>query len=376
MASPGSAAFDADMMAIALTMARRGLGATAPNPSVGAVIVDETTGEILGRGTTRRGGRPHAETEALARAGSRARGATIYVTLEPCSHFGRTPPCADAIIAAGLGRVVVAMEDPDPRVAGRGLERLRQAGIAVTRGVLTNEARWVTRGHVLRLTERRPLMQVKIATDAEGRIARGRSGQPVWVTSEDARARGHLLRAQADAILVGAGTVADDDPDLTCRLPGLSDLSPVRIVASTRAENLSGTRLLKTARERPVWIIAGANAAPADLRALEAAGARTFQVATLAGMLWLPALLEQLAAEGVTRVLVEGGPKLWRSLSGAGLIDEIAWFRAGGTAPGLAPLAQWVDVGQFIAVESASHRDTGLLFLRRDSHIHPAASKI
>jgi diaminohydroxyphosphoribosylaminopyrimidine deaminase/5-amino-6-(5-phosphoribosylamino)uracil reductase len=373
MSTPGSAAFDEEMMAIALTMARRGLGSTAPNPSVGALVVDERTGEIIARGTTQRGGRPHAETEALARAGERARGVTIYVTLEPCSHFGRTPPCADAIVAAGISRAVVAMEDPDPRVAGRGLERLRKAGISVTRGILTEPARQVTRGHVLRLTERRPLVQVKVATDAEGRIARGQAGRPAWVTSEEARARGHLLRAQADAIMVGAGTVADDDPDLTCRLPGLADLSPIRVIASTHARNLLDTRLLKTAGDPPVWVVAGFQAAEADTGAIESRGARVLRAATVAGTLWLPSALEQLAGEGITRLLVEGGPRLWRSLSDAGLIDEIAWFRAGGQPGDLSPLARWLDVEQFVAVDEASHRDTGLLFLRRSAHIRPAA---
>lgn len=373
MTSPDRAAFDTDMMAIALMLARRGLGSTAPNPSVGAVVVDERTGEIFGRGTTQRGGRPHAEPEALAQAGARAAGATIYVTLEPCSHYGRTAPCTEAIIAAGIGRVVAAIEDPDPRVGGSGLDRLRRAGIAVTRGVLADEARWVTRGHVLRLTERRPLVQVKIATDADGQIARGQSGQPVWVTGEAARARGHLLRAQADAILVGAGTVRDDDPDLTCRLPGLAGNSPVRVILSTRAEGLLGSRLLKTAREHPVWIVTGSAAKASDLRAVEAEGARVFQVTSVGGRLWLPAVLEQLAAEGMTRLLVEGGPRIWRSLSDAGLIDEIAWFRAGGHGPepDLSPLARWTDVAHLLPAEAASHGESGLLVLRRAIPVRP-----
>jgi diaminohydroxyphosphoribosylaminopyrimidine deaminase/5-amino-6-(5-phosphoribosylamino)uracil reductase len=190
MSEPKSSAFDAEMMAIALRMAERGLGATMPNPSVGAVIADQTTGEVLSRGGTARGGRPHAETGAIAVAGERARGATIYVTLEPCSHHGRTGPCADAIIAAGLKRAVVAIEDPDPRVSGRGLDRLRDAGIAVVRGVGAAQARQITRGHIVRITERRPLATLKLALDSAGEIARGDGVSPVWVPGEMSRAHG------------------------------------------------------------------------------------------------------------------------------------------------------------------------------------------
>ena len=186
---------DAQMMSIALRMAERGLGDTAPNPSVGAVIVDAATGEVIARATTARGGRPHAETIAIAAAGDRARGATIYVTLEPCSHQGRTGPCADAIIAAGIQRAVVAIEDPDPRVSGRGLDKLRAAGIEVERGVGAAEARWLTRGHIVRITERRPFVTLKLALDGSGEIARGDGVSPVWVTGEISRAHGMLLRA-------------------------------------------------------------------------------------------------------------------------------------------------------------------------------------
>ena len=214
--------FDTQMMQIALGVAARGLGRTAPNPSVGAVIADERTGEIIARGWTAPGGRPHAETEAIARAGARARGATMYVTLEPCSHHGVTAPCADAIVDAGLARVVCAIEDPDPRVAGRGLARLRKAGIAVERGLMVEAAHWLAAGHILRVTERRPLVTAKLALDADGSVPRGGAGKPVWATGPAARAAGHLLRARADAILVGRRTVLDDDPLLTCRLPGLA----------------------------------------------------------------------------------------------------------------------------------------------------------
>ena len=223
MTSPVSA-FDHHMMGIALAMARQGLGTTAPNPSVGAVLVEPLTGEVISRGTTAHGGRPHAERIAISRAGDRSRGATLYVTLEPCSHLGQTTPCVDAIVAAGITRVVCGIEDPDPRVSGRGLARLRAAGIAVVRGVRAEEAASVTRGHIVRVTERRPFVQLKLALDADGSIPLAVNSAPRFVTSDQARAFGHLLRAQADAILVGRGTVEADDPDLTCRLPGLGRL--------------------------------------------------------------------------------------------------------------------------------------------------------
>ncbi len=320
--------FDDRMMAVALRMAERGLGQTWPNPSVGAVIVDQSTGEVIARGWTQPGGRPHAETEAIARAGARARGATIYVTLEPCSHYGRTAPCADAIIAAGLKRAVCAVLDPDPRVSGRGLTKLRDAGIEVTRHVLADKAHWVTRGHILRVTERRPLVQLKLALGADGNVARGTGAQPVWVTGPDARAHGHLLRARADAILVGGGTVRDDDPELTCRLPGLAHRSPVRIVLAGRSLPAISSRLIRSARDVPVWIFCGTDHDAAAILGLEEHGCRIFRITSVGGKPWLPALTETLVAEGITRLLVEGGPTIWRSFARAGLVDEIVCYRA------------------------------------------------
>lgn len=325
-------------MAIALRMARRGLGTTAPNPAVGAVIADERTGEVIARGWTQPGGRPHAETEALARAGSRARGMTIYVTLEPCSHHGRTAPCADAILAAGVARVVVGIEDPDPRVSGRGLRRLRDAGLSVTRSVMAPQARLVTRGHVVRVTERRPFVQLKMALDASGAVARGQEGQPVWVTGPQARAHGHLLRAQADAIVVGAGTMRDDDPELTCRLPGLEAISPLRVVIAGQSLPDPSSRLVRTAQTVPVLIFAAPNSDADRLRSLEAAGCRVIIPATVGGRLWLPSIMEALVAEGVTRILVEGGPSLWRDFMSARLVDEIVQFRALGSGRDAASL--------------------------------------
>lgn len=319
---------DTRMMAIALAMAARGLGRTAPNPAVGAVIVDDTTGEVISRGWTQPGGRPHAETEAIARAGPRARGATIYVTLEPCSHYGKTPPCAEGIISAGLKRAVVAILDPDPRVSGRGVRMLRAAGLEVKRGVLAEAAHWLTHGHILRVTQRRPHIQIKMALGADGMVPRGEGGKPVWVTGPQARAHGHLLRAQADAILVGSGTVRDDDPELTCRLPGMADRSPVRvIVASTRLPPL-GSKLVATARETPVFIAVPSSTAAAALAPYLQAGCKILPVASMEGRPWLPAVCEALVAEGITRLLVEGGPTLWRAFASAGFVDEVLCYRA------------------------------------------------
>lgn len=326
------AAFDAHMMAIALTMARRGLGLTAPNPSVGAVIANEATGEVIARGVTAPGGRPHAETLAIREAGERTRGATIYVTLEPCSHHGKTGPCADAIIAAGIRRAVVAIEDPDPRVAGRGLDKLRAAGLEVVRGIGAEEARWITRGHIVRVTERRPFITLKLALDADGNVPRGEAGVPRFVTSLDARAHGHLLRAQADAILVGTGTLLADNPELTCRLPGLSSRSPLRVLLSSALEFPAAARLFDDVDKVPVCVITGTGADDCRVHALQSKGADVARVQTIAGRLWLPAVMEELVARGITRLLVEGGPQVWRAFAERGLADEVALYIAGGAA--------------------------------------------
>lgn len=348
------------MMAIALRLAERGLGQTAPNPSVGSVIAEEATGTIIARGWTAPGGRPHAEVEALKRVDRQARGASLYVTLEPCSHHGATPPCADAIIDAGIARVVCAIEDPDPRVAGRGLEWLRQAGIAVERGLMAKEAHWMAAGHIMRVTERRPLVQAKLALAPDGSAPRGAQGRPTWATSEQSRALGHLMRARADAILVGRQTVIDDDPQLNCRLPGLEDRSPIRAVLARQLAGLQESRLVKSASEQAVWIFCGSEPDAPIVAMLERAGARVFPVSEVAGELWLPAVMETLVAEGITRLLVEGGPLTWGAFSRAGLIDEVVTFQARGPAgrsPSEPPALQ--VVGQFIStdgLELCDHR--------------------
>lgn len=318
-------------MALAIQMAERGLGTTAPNPSVGAVLVkpDAEGAIVLARASTAPGGRPHAETQAIAQAGAAARGATLYVTLEPCAHHGKTPPCADAVIAAGIARVVVGTGDPDPRTAGQGIARLRAAGITVVEDILQAEARQVTLGHILRQTAKRPFVQLKMALDAAGKIARGAQGQPIWVTGPEARAAGRLLRAEADAILVGAGTVRDDDPELTCRLPGMTGRTPLRLVLDAQLTMPPKARLLKDTARHPVTIFFCETAPSARAEALRKAGARLVAVPKSTGHLDLRSVLAFLASEGITRLLVEGGPTVWRSVLEARLADEIVVFRQG-----------------------------------------------
>ena len=343
---PDQNSFDTHMMGIALAMARRGLGQTAPNPSVGAVIADETAGEVIARGVTEAGGRPHAETVAIAQAGERSRGATIYVTLEPCSHHGKTGPCAQAIIAAGIKRVVVGIEDPDPRVAGRGLDMLRAAGIEVVRGVGAVDARWVTRGHIVRVTERRPFVTLKLALGANGDVPRGEGGRALFVTSPEARAHGHHLRAKAEAILIGSGTVRADDPELTCRLPGLEDRSPLRVVLSRDLDIPPGARVINGAKRIPTLAVTALGVDAARRKMFEGLGVEVAEVAKVAGQLWLPAVMEELVARGMTRLLVEGGPNVWRSFAGSSLVDEVALYIAGesssGTQEPLALAQRWL----------------------------------
>lgn len=324
MHAAASTAFDRQMMAVALRMAERGLGVTAPNPSVGAVIANPATGELIARATTARGGRPHAETQAIAMAGARANGASIYVTLEPCSHHGHTGPCAQAIIDAGLKRAVVAIEDPDPRVAGRGLDMLRVAGLEVVRGVGAEAARWITRGHIVRVTERRPLVTLKLALDSVGDVPRGDGANPVFITSADARAHGHLLRARNDAILIGAGTLRDDNPELTCRLPGLADRSPLRVILAREDIDWQSTRLLSTVPAVPVLAVTSY----ATAQRPTPNGVDVATVPIVGGHLWLPAVMEALVARGITRLLVEGGPTMWRAFADASFVDEAVLYMA------------------------------------------------
>ena len=323
-----SKAADQRFMQLALALGRRGQGRTWPNPAVGAVVVKD--GVIVGRGWTQPGGRPHAEPEALKQAGEAARGATLYATLEPCSHFGKSPPCADAIIAAGIARVVSAIEDPNPEVAGQGHARLRAAGISVDIGLGAAEAARDHAGHFRRVRDKRPHVILKLAVSADDKI--GAAGhRPVAISGEAAKARVHLLRAQCDAILVGIGTVQADDPLLTCRLPGMAARSPVRVVLD-RALRLPGTsKLVHSARETPLWVMTSDLAeAPAAMK-LGAAGAQVLRVATTTAPppgLDLLAVLHALSEKGITRLLVEGGARVASSFVAAGLVDE-AWLLRG-----------------------------------------------
>lgn len=331
-AKASQASADHRFMQLALTLGRRGLGRTAPNPAVGAVIVKD--GIIVGRGWTQDGGRPHAEVEALARAGAAARGATLYVTLEPCSHHGRTPPCADAVIAANISRVVSAIEDPNPLVAGQGHARLRAAGIAVEIGVCADEASRDHAGHIRRVRDHRPHVILKLAVSSDGKIAAA-GRKPVRITGEAANARTHLLRAQSDAILVGIGTVLADDPELTCRLPGLEKQSPIRIVLDRGLRIPGDARLVQSARQTPLWLMASDTAEAAAATRLGAAGAQVIHVADCDHALGLdlPAVLRTLSDKGVTRLLVEGGARTAAAFVAAKLADEI-WLLRGEAAIG------------------------------------------
>ncbi|MFY9641496.1 MAG: bifunctional diaminohydroxyphosphoribosylaminopyrimidine deaminase/5-amino-6-(5-phosphoribosylamino)uracil reductase RibD [Rhodomicrobium sp.] len=329
----------ASLMRRALLLAEGNLGATAPNPSVGAVIADAATGEIVASAVTAPGGRPHAEVQALQSAGSRAHGAVLFTTLEPCSHFGATPPCAHAVAEAGVATVVYGSLDPDMRVAGRGLAWLEAHGVQVLRGDFAKEADWLNLGHALRVTERRPFVQIKLAVDGNGRVPAG-AGRPVWATGETARAQAHLLRARADAILVGRKTIEADDPELTCRLPGLEERSPVRVVLAPRCDVPAQARLFKDTRPA-VWIVCGDSSKCGGLVGLP--GIRIFDVgASTGGSLSLRLVLMRLAAEGITRLLVEGGPTTARAFLDAGLADEAvimqgeARLDAGSTLPAFA----------------------------------------
>ncbi len=319
-------AADRRFMQLALTLGRRGLGRTWPNPAVGAVVVKD--GIIVGRGWTQPGGRPHAEPVALREAGEAARGATLYVTLEPCSHFGKSPPCTDAVIASGIARVVAAIEDPNPEVAGQGFAKLRAAGIKVDVGLERDEAADAHAGHFRRIRDQRPHVILKLAVSADDKIgAAGR--KPVAITGEAARSRVHLLRAQCDAILVGIGTVLADDPELTCRLPGMETRSPVRVVLDRALRIPSDSRLVQSARKTPLWVMASELAEAPAAAKLGAAGAVVVRLPPKAASgLDLHAVLRALAEKGITRLMVEGGSRVAASFVAADLVDEAWLFRA------------------------------------------------
>jgi diaminohydroxyphosphoribosylaminopyrimidine deaminase/5-amino-6-(5-phosphoribosylamino)uracil reductase len=314
---------DDRFMGLALALARRGLGRVAPNPAVGCVIVD-AGGRIAGRGWTQDGGRPHAETEALRQAGDRARGATAYVSLEPCAHHGQTPPCAAALIKAGVARVISAAEDPDPRVAGKGHAMIKAAGIEISVGGRKSEAQSLNEGFVSRVQRDRPAVTLKLATTLDGKIALA-TGASRWITGERARAHVHLLRAQHDAVMVGIGSALADDPELTCRLPGLGAKPLVRIVVDSQARLPPSSKLASSAREQPVWLI---TAPSADTASLAAQGVEILRAPASADGLDLSAAMKLLGDRGLTRLFVEGGATLAASLVKAALVDKLLWYRA------------------------------------------------
>lgn len=309
-------------MAHALRLGARGLGNVWPNPAVGCVLVRD--GIVVGRGWTQPGGRPHAEVRALAQAGPLARGATAYVTLEPCAHHGKTPPCAEALIAAGVARVVTALTDPDPRVSGRGHAMLRAAGIEVGEGVLSDQAARLNAGFLKRVTRGLPFVTLKLAATLDGRIATA-SGESRWITGPAARRKVHLLRLTHDAVMVGSGTALADDPDLTVRDMGAAH-QPVRVVLDRMLRHRPDSRLGRSARRHPVLLLHGPTAPEAARQAWLATGAELIEGAETGGRLDLPAALRTLAARGLTRVLSEGGGTLAAALVGAGLVDDLALF--------------------------------------------------
>ncbi|QBY02735.1 bifunctional diaminohydroxyphosphoribosylaminopyrimidine deaminase/5-amino-6-(5-phosphoribosylamino)uracil reductase RibD [Rhodophyticola sp. CCM32] len=314
-------------MRLALSLGARGQGRVWPNPAVGCVIVKE--GRVLGRGWTAPGGRPHAEPQALAQAGAGANGATAYVSLEPCAHHGVTPPCVEALIAASVARVVIAMDDPDPRTDGQGMARLQAAGIAVTMNVLEDQARRAHAGFISRVTRGRPALTLKLATSFDGRIATA-SGESKWITGAAARRVVHGLRARHDAVMIGAGTARADDPSLTIRDLGLSH-QPVRIVISRKLDIPEGGALARSADTVPLWLCHGAGEVPAKVEAAwRARGAVLIGCATApGGQLDLSDVMQALGRAGLTRVFCEGGGALAATLLAGDLVDDLLGFTAG-----------------------------------------------
>ncbi len=320
---------DRRFMAAALRLGRRNLGQTHPNPAVGALIVrmDGDQPVVVGRGWTSVGGRPHAEPMALEEAGAAARGATAYVSLEPCAHQGKTPPCTDALIAAGVARVVTPIDDPDRRVSGAGHAALRAAGIAVTTGVLADEATRVHAGHVTRVTKGRPHVTLKLAVSADGMIGKREGGRMI-ISGRPSFQAVQAMRCESDAVMIGIGTVLVDDPRLTVRLAGLEKRSPVRIVLDASARLPIDSNLAKTARDVPLVLIVGPEAPAAGKRALSEAGVTIVEVGEGSGGVDLEAALKHLADDGLTRVLAEGGSAVASSLLAGDFVDEAVLIRA------------------------------------------------
>ncbi|MER8745142.1 bifunctional diaminohydroxyphosphoribosylaminopyrimidine deaminase/5-amino-6-(5-phosphoribosylamino)uracil reductase RibD [Mesorhizobium sp. M1004] len=348
-------ALDRRFMAAALRLSRRNAGRTSTNPSVGTIIVrDDGAGPmIVGTGVTAVGGRPHAETEALAEASELARGATAYVTLEPCAHHGRTPPCANALVYAGVARVVGAASDPDPRVSGKGYAILRAAGIEVVEKVLVEEAAEQMAGYLIRSMKKRPEVTLKLALSSDGKIGRHGAGQ-VAITGDVARREVYLMRAEADGILVGIGTALEDDPALTVRLPGLENRSPARIVLDRQIRLPEASKLVSGIDRVPLYIAASLEADPLRRSVLERAGVRFIGTETHEGGIALPELLEDLGALGMASVLVEGGAKVASAFLAEGLVDRIVLFQG----------PEAIGEGGIVSPVDANHIPAGFRKLR------------
>jgi diaminohydroxyphosphoribosylaminopyrimidine deaminase / 5-amino-6-(5-phosphoribosylamino)uracil reductase len=327
--APVDPEFDRRMMAAALRLGRRNLGHTGTNPAVGCIIVrmEGPAREVVGRGWTAAGGRPHAEKEALADAGSTAKGATVYVTLEPCAHDGNVPPCSQALVEAQVARVVTAMEDPDPRTAGKGHARLREAGVVVTTGVLAEHAARDHSGHVARIRKGRPHVTLKLAVSADGMIGK-RVGERMIITSMPSFDAVQAMRTTFDVVMIGIGTVMIDDPKLTVRLPGLADRTPARLILDTTARLPVTSRLVQSAKETPLMVAVGPTAADEQKTALAAAGVELIECPGTADKVDLPRVLSTLSERGFTRILAEGGAQVAASLVGGDLVDEVMIFRA------------------------------------------------
>ncbi|MES2434228.1 MAG: bifunctional diaminohydroxyphosphoribosylaminopyrimidine deaminase/5-amino-6-(5-phosphoribosylamino)uracil reductase RibD [Pseudomonadota bacterium] len=349
-------------MAHALRIAARGLGRTWPNPAVGCVVVNQ--GVIVGRGWTQPGGRPHAEVMALRQAGDAARGATAYVTLEPCAHHGKTGPCAEALIKAGVNRVVSALQDPDPRVSGKGHAILRSAGIEVTENILQAEATRANAGFLKRVTQGLPFVTLKLATTLDGRIATA-SGESRWITGPQSRRAVHNMRLSHDAVLIGSGTARADDPDLTVRELGASH-QPIRIVMDSRLSHSPTSRLGQTANQTPVWLLHGTDAPQQNRDAWIGQGATLLEIPSINGSIDPNSALKTLASQGLTRIFCEGGGTLAASLIRAKLVDDLALFTAGALigADGQASLA---------ALNLTALKDAARLTLRETKTIGPDA---
>ena len=316
-------------MQAALRLARRGLGTVWPNPAVGCVLVRvDQGGRFVGRGWTQPGGRPHAEAEALQRAGSNAKGATAYISLEPCNHTGETGPCTEALIKAGITRVVIATEDPDPRVSGDGITKLNNAGIETELNVCHDDANDLNIGFMKRVIENRPMMTLKLATSLDGRIAT-RTRHSRWVTGSLSRAHAHRLRAEHDAVLIGSETAITDNPELTCRLNGLEDKSPVRIVLDSRLRLSVESNLAQSAKRVPVWVVTTTGQDESAQKNLKDLGVEIIEVDPKSnGQPDLKTVLKIFAERGLTRILIEGGGGIAGSFFREKLVDEVIWFRA------------------------------------------------